>query len=42
MFDKVDIAVVAVQTSTGEIIFDLFKDGFMRNELGTFSFPLSH
>lgn len=30
----VNIGIVAVQTSTGDIIYDSFQDGFMRSELG--------
>lgn len=32
---QVTISIVAVQTSTGDILYDTFKDGFMRSELGT-------
>ncbi|KAI9331538.1 muts domain V-domain-containing protein [Zopfochytrium polystomum] len=33
--EKVQISLVAVQLSTGEVIHDVFEDGFMRNELET-------
>ncbi|KAJ3029437.1 Mismatch repair protein msh3 [Rhizophlyctis rosea] len=33
--EKSTISIVAVQLSTGDVIFDEFEDGFMRNELET-------
>ncbi|KAJ3284327.1 Mismatch repair protein msh3 [Borealophlyctis nickersoniae] len=33
--EKTDISIVAVQLSTGDVVFDAFEDGFMRNELET-------
>ncbi|TVY81808.1 DNA mismatch repair protein msh3 [Lachnellula suecica] len=33
--EKVDVGILAVQPATGDIIYDTFEDGFMRNELET-------
>ncbi|KAL8376558.1 hypothetical protein RB595_007587 [Gaeumannomyces hyphopodioides] len=33
--EKVDVGLIAVQPATGDIIYDSFEDGFMRNELET-------
>lgn len=33
--EKVDIGMLAVQPATGDVIYDSFEDGFMRNELET-------
>lgn len=33
--EKVDIGILAVQPATGDIIYDTFEDGFMRNEIET-------
>ncbi|PBP25846.1 putative DNA mismatch repair protein msh3 [Diplocarpon rosae] len=33
--EKVDVGILAVQPTTGDIIYDTFEDGFMRNELET-------
>ncbi|KAH8204371.1 hypothetical protein TruAng_001422 [Truncatella angustata] len=33
--EKVDVGVLAVQPATGDIIYDHFEDGFMRNEIET-------
>lgn len=33
--EKVDVGVLAVQPATGDIIYDTFEDGFMRNEIET-------
>ena len=33
--DRVKIALVAIDVSTGEILYDEFEDGFMRRELET-------
>ncbi|KAI0146772.1 muts domain V-domain-containing protein [Pestalotiopsis sp. NC0098] len=33
--EKVDVGIIAVQPATGDIIYDNFEDGFMRNEIET-------
>ncbi|WYZ35024.1 hypothetical protein EsH8_I_001300 [Colletotrichum jinshuiense] len=33
--EKVDVGIVAVQPTTGDIIYDTFEDGFMRSEIET-------
>jgi DNA mismatch repair protein MSH3 len=33
--EKVDVGILAVQPATGDIIYDTFEDGFMRNEIET-------
>jgi DNA mismatch repair protein MSH3 len=33
--EKVDVGILAVQPNTGDIIYDTFEDGFMRNEIET-------
>ena len=33
--EKVDVGIIAVQPATGDIIYDSFEDGFMRNEIET-------
>ncbi|KAL2072677.1 hypothetical protein VTL71DRAFT_12020 [Oculimacula yallundae] len=33
--EKVEVGILAVQPSTGDIIYDTFEDGFMRSELET-------
>ncbi|OWP00797.1 hypothetical protein B2J93_6347 [Marssonina coronariae] len=33
--EKVEVGILAVQPATGDIIYDMFEDGFMRNELET-------
>ena len=33
--EKVDVGLLAVQPATGDIIYDTFEDGFMRNEIET-------
>ncbi|KAK1998647.1 muts domain V [Colletotrichum falcatum] len=33
--EKVEVGVVAVQPTTGDIIYDTFEDGFMRSEIET-------
>ena len=33
--EKVDVAILAVQPTTGDIIYDNFEDGFMRSEIET-------
>ncbi|OAA53956.1 DNA mismatch repair protein MutS, C-terminal domain protein [Niveomyces insectorum RCEF 264] len=33
--EKVDIGILAVQPATGDILYDTFEDGFMRNEIET-------
>lgn len=33
--EKVEIGLLAVQPATGDIIYDTFEDGFMRNEIET-------
>jgi DNA mismatch repair protein MSH3 len=33
--EKVDLGIIAVQPATGDIIYDNFEDGFMRNEIET-------
>jgi DNA mismatch repair protein MSH3 len=33
--EKVDVGILAVQPSTGDILYDTFEDGFMRNEIET-------
>ncbi|KAI0155049.1 muts domain V-domain-containing protein [Xylariaceae sp. FL1272] len=33
--ERVDIGIIAVQPATGDIIYDNFEDGFMRNEIET-------
>ncbi|CZT49817.1 probable DNA mismatch repair protein msh3 [Rhynchosporium secalis] len=33
--EKVEVGILAVQPSTGDIVYDTFEDGFMRNELET-------
>ncbi|TEA13063.1 DNA mismatch repair protein MSH3 [Colletotrichum sidae] len=33
--EKVDVGIVAVQPTTGDIIYDNFEDGFMRSEIET-------
>ena len=35
MDEKVDVGILAVQTGTGDIIYDNFQDGFMRSEIET-------
>ncbi|KAI9022317.1 muts domain V-domain-containing protein [Phycomyces nitens] len=34
-FERVTMAIVAVSPSTGDVIYDVFEDGFMRSELET-------
>ncbi|RDA83291.1 hypothetical protein CP532_3694 [Ophiocordyceps camponoti-leonardi (nom. inval.)] len=33
--EKVDVGILAVQPSTGDIVYDAFEDGFMRSEVET-------
>lgn len=33
--EKVDVGILAVQTSTGDIVYDSFQDGFLRSEIET-------
>ncbi|GAP87316.2 putative DNA mismatch repair protein MSH3 [Rosellinia necatrix] len=33
--EKVDVGIIAVQPTTGDIIYDNFEDGFMRSEIET-------
>ncbi|KAF4632654.1 hypothetical protein G7Y89_g5477 [Cudoniella acicularis] len=33
--EKVEVGILAVQPATGDIIYDTFEDGFMRNEIET-------
>ncbi|WQF77590.1 Putative DNA mismatch repair protein MutS, core [Colletotrichum destructivum] len=33
--EKVDVGIIAVQPTTGDIIYDTFEDGFMRSEIET-------
>ncbi|KAI0515216.1 muts domain V-domain-containing protein [Xylaria bambusicola] len=33
--EKVDVGIIAVQPATGDIIYDIFEDGFMRSEIET-------
>lgn len=33
--EKVDVGILAVQPATGDIIYDMFEDGFMRTEIET-------
>ncbi|KAK8138551.1 DNA mismatch repair protein [Apiospora sp. TS-2023a] len=33
--EKVDVGIIAVQPTTGDIIYDSFEDGFMRSEIET-------
>lgn len=33
--EKVDVGIVAVQPTTGDVIYDNFEDGFMRSEIET-------
>ncbi|KAK6084296.1 DNA mismatch repair protein msh3-like protein [Seiridium cupressi] len=33
--EKVDVGIIAVQPATGDMIYDNFEDGFMRNEIET-------
>ncbi|KAI0430226.1 muts domain V-domain-containing protein [Xylaria sp. FL1042] len=33
--ERVDVGIIAVQPSTGDIIYDNFEDGFMRSEIET-------
>ncbi|CCX06910.1 Similar to DNA mismatch repair protein msh3; acc. no. Q5B6T1 [Pyronema omphalodes CBS 100304] len=34
-YEKVSVGIVAVQPSTGELVYDEFSDGFMRSEIET-------
>lgn len=40
--DRVSVSMVAVTPSTGDVIWDDFEDGFMRNELEVSNFSQVH
>jgi DNA mismatch repair protein MSH3 len=33
--EKVTVGIIAVQPSTGDVVYDQFTDGFMRSEIET-------